>query len=195
MSTRTRLNKALGRFGSLKPNSFRYKLVQLIGYMLWGRKLGYLSWWPHAGRSAGVIFTCNGRIVLGKRSAALNDGRGKYSVIGGYVDEGETYAQGLVREVYEESGLVLDAAPFNRPPDMMRELRICLREQYGFDLTAFYYIHALTPEQVAQLTPGPEVDSFILVDEAAYRKLVAEDRMAFRNEVSVIDEAFANNRI
>lgn len=195
MSTRTRANKALGRFGALKPPSFRYKLVQLIGYLFWGRKLGYLSWWPHAGRSAGVIFTCNGRIVLGKRSAKLSDGCGKYSVIGGFVDSGETFAQGLVREVLEESGLVLDAALFNRPPDMMREMRICLREQYDFDQTAFYYVHALTPAQVAQLVPGAEVDQFILVDEAAYRTLIAEGQMAFRNEVSVIDEAFAKNLI
>lgn len=195
MTTRTRLNKALGRFGSLKPKSFRYKLVQALGYLLWGRKLGYLSWWPHAARSAGVILVCEGRIVLGRRSAQMTDGSGKYSVIGGFVDPGETFADGLIREIREECGLVLSASLFRRPPDMLREFHVSIREQYNMDLTAFYYIQAITREQAAQLKPSAEVDDFILVDAAAYRSLVAADKLAFRNEVSVIDEALQKGLI
>lgn len=195
MPHRTRLNKALGRFGSLKRTSFRYKLVQTLGYLLWGRKLGYLSWWPHAARSAGVILVCDGRIVLGQRSNRMNEGAGKYSVIGGFVDPGETYAEGVTREIFEETGVRLDPALFARTPDMMRELHIHLREQYNMDLTAFYFVQAITPTQLAQFVTNDEVAGFVTVDEAGYRALIAKGQMAFANEVSVIDEAFSKGLI
>lgn len=195
MSHRTRLNKALGRFGSLKNNSFRYKLVQFIGYALWGRKLGYLSWWPHAARSAGVILVNNGRIVLGRRSSLMNEGAGKYSVIGGFVDPGETYAEGVVREIYEETSVRMDVALFQRTPDMLRELHVSIREQYDMDLTAFYYVQAISDADLAKLTLNEEVDDFVVVTEAEYRALVQADMLAFPNEVSIIDEAFAKNLI
>ena len=55
----------------------------------------------------GAIIIQNGRILLEKRG---NDpGRGKWSVPGGIVELGENPEQTVIREVQEETGLVVDA--------------------------------------------------------------------------------------
>jgi 8-oxo-dGTP diphosphatase len=57
--------------------------------------------------SAGAIIVRNGRILLEKRK---NDpGRGKWSIPGGIVELGETPEQTVIREVQEETGLVVDS--------------------------------------------------------------------------------------
>ena len=55
----------------------------------------------------GAIIIENGRILLEKRK---NDpGRGKWSIPGGLVELGESLEQTVIREVQEETGLVVDA--------------------------------------------------------------------------------------
>jgi len=55
----------------------------------------------------GAIITRNGRILLEKRKNDL--GRGKWSIPGGLVELGESLEQTVIREVQEETGLVVDA--------------------------------------------------------------------------------------
>jgi len=55
----------------------------------------------------GAIIMQNGKILLEKRK---NDpGRGKWSVPGGLVELGESLEQTVIREVQEETGLVVNA--------------------------------------------------------------------------------------
>lgn len=55
----------------------------------------------------GAIIMQNGKILLEKRK---NDpGRGKWSIPGGLVELGENLEQTVIREVQEETGLVVDA--------------------------------------------------------------------------------------
>jgi len=55
----------------------------------------------------GAIIIQNGKILLEKRK---NDpGRGKWSIPGGIVELGESLEQTVIREVQEETGLVVDA--------------------------------------------------------------------------------------
>jgi mutator protein MutT len=57
--------------------------------------------------SAGAVIMRNGRILLEERK---NDpGRGKWSIPGGIVELGETPEQTVIREVREETGLVVDS--------------------------------------------------------------------------------------
>jgi 8-oxo-dGTP diphosphatase len=54
----------------------------------------------------GAVIIQNGKILLEKRK---NDpGRGKWSIPGGLVELGESLEQAVIREVQEETGLVVD---------------------------------------------------------------------------------------
>jgi 8-oxo-dGTP pyrophosphatase MutT (NUDIX family) len=65
------------------------------------RKIGHdLLWLPGA---IGVVFDADGRVLLGQRSD-----NGKWTLITGMLEPGEQPAQGLAREVLEETGISVD---------------------------------------------------------------------------------------
>ena len=64
---RTWANRLLGRYGALKRTDLRYRFIQSLGYLLYGRKIGYLSWWQHAGLSASVLLFHKGKVLIGQR--------------------------------------------------------------------------------------------------------------------------------
>ncbi|WP_026819246.1 NUDIX hydrolase [Arthrobacter castelli] len=59
-----------------------------------------LLWLPGA---IGVVFDADGRVLLGKRSD-----NGKWTLISGMLEPGEQPAQGLAREVLEETGVSVE---------------------------------------------------------------------------------------
>ena len=196
MTTRTRLNKALGKFGRLDAKSWRYKLIQLMGYLLYGRKIGYLSWWQHGSRTAGVIFTHKGKVLLGKRAHNIPDAPDTYGYVGGFIDGGETIRDGLVREIKEETGLELDASVFDRPPEHINEtLGVNITEQTNIDLLSMLFVQELTAEQVAQIRPLDETAYYIwatLEDVIAYDE---KGQMGFPHQVQRIKEMYAKGYI
>lgn len=58
------------------------------------------------GATALLLFDKRGKLVLGRR--AINPSVNKLDCIGGFVDVGENFEQGMLRELHEESGLVAD---------------------------------------------------------------------------------------
>lgn len=54
----------------------------------------------------GAIIVCNGKILLEKRKSEPE--RGKWSVPGGLVELGESTEQAVIREVEEETGIVVE---------------------------------------------------------------------------------------
>ena len=192
MTQRTRLNKILGKYGQLRPDSLRYKLIQYVGYFLWGRKLGYLSWWPHAARTAGVMFFHDGKLLLGKRAATMPDRPNTYGLIGGFVDDFESFAEGLSREIKEECGL--DIPPENFPWKKVFNVNdgvSSLKEQADFSITQVWFIYHLTAEQVENLTPTKEVTEFLWVDQDMIADLNAHGHLAFQEQRANIEAAFA----
>ena len=193
MTHRTKLNKSLGKFGQLDPGTWRYKFVQLLGYVLWGRKLGYLSWWQHAARSAGVLFFHDGKLLLGKRAPHMPDRPNTYSHIGGFIDGLETYAQGLSREIREECGLDI-------PPEVFTWQKIFeiqdgivnLNEQDKIPLTEVTFVHTLSEQQVKSLQTTTEVTEFLWVDKAMLEDLQSRGLVAFQRERETIERVFAH---
>jgi len=57
----------------------------------------------------GVVFDANGRVLLIRRGAQPM--RGLWSIPGGLLDIGETLAEGVRREVLEETGLEVTVGP------------------------------------------------------------------------------------
>ena len=185
------LNRKLGRLGALDPASWRYKLVCAAGWLLWGRPLGYLSWWPRAGRSAGaMLFNPAGQVLLGRRRNMV-DGNGKYSWIAGFANHGETFAQALVREAAEETRMQLNAADFgSHNMFFMREIFNDIAELKGNAQVAVSYWLHLSPSQLEQLTETNEMHDFRWVDEAQLDSMFAAGELAFKGEYTTMKEGF-----
>ena len=195
MAKPTLFSRLMGGFATLDPKSWRYKLACMVGYLLWGRPLGYLSWWPHGARSAGILLFYKGKVLVGKRRG-VDTAPGKYSTTGGFVNPRETFAQGAVREVFEETGIVLLAVWFSHT-NIFDIFERCIHTavQKDFVHTAFSWIHHLTDEQAAQLLPEThEVSEFRWLDMAELEAMVAAGDMAFEHEVTRIRRAFAEGK-
>ena len=58
-----------------------------------------------------AVVICRGKSVLmGKRKGAV--GKGTWAFCGGHLEGGETFKEGAIREVEEETGILLDRAEF-----------------------------------------------------------------------------------
>lgn len=186
----TKLNKALCGFGVLKPKSRRYKFVQALGYVLWGRKLGYLSWWPRAGRSAGVLLCNSGKILLGRRRN-MHDGNGKYSWPAGFINRGETSAQGLSREIWEETRLKIPAEVFNvNTLFFIRERFGNIAEMHDSDTISLSYYYHLPDDQLQHIQETNEMHDFRWVDEAELDQMHQNGELAFESEYAAIKHGF-----
>ena len=186
----TKLNKALGDFGVLKPKSLRYKFMQYMGYVLWGRKLGYMAWWPRAGRSSGVLLCHKGKVLLGRRRNMM-DGNGKYSWPAGFINKGETSGQGLSREIWEETRLKISAENFTV------ETLFYIREQFGniaemhdSDTISLSYYHHIDEAALADLQETNEMHDFKWVDESELDEMHQRGELAFGSEYKAIKHGF-----
>ena len=192
MTHRTTLNKMLGKYGQLRPDSLRYKFIQYLGYLLWGRKLGYLSWWPHAARTAGVMFFHDGKLLLGKRAPTMPDRPNTYGLIGGFVDDFESFAEGLSREIKEECGLDIPPENFTWEKHFhIHDGVSSLTEQAKFSVTKVWFTYHLSAEQVENLTPTEEITEFLWVDQDMIADLNAHGHLAFQGQRVNIEAAFA----
>ncbi|MBI1363526.1 MAG: NUDIX domain-containing protein [Proteobacteria bacterium] len=193
---RTWVNRLLGRFGALKRTDLRYKIIQSIGYLLYGRKIGYLSWWQHAGLSASVLLFHKGKLLIGQRRNML-DANGKYSGIGGFIEmeRRETFETGLVREVWEETGIRLDPAKFTAANLLNMNMWYGdiyeLRDMAQVGVT---YVYHLTDDEVDQLVETDEMHNFVFADVATLDAMYAKGEMAFDGEYRKMRRAFDEGR-
>jgi 8-oxo-dGTP diphosphatase len=54
-----------------------------------------------------ILKDANKRFALLKRSLASSFGQGKYSIPGGHVEKGETFRNAIIREAFEELGVIV----------------------------------------------------------------------------------------
>ena len=106
-----KLKHVYGKYACISLKSWRFKVIQLVSLLLWGRKLQYASWWMHAARTCSVMMFKDGKLLLGRRANSF-EGNEKYSTLGGFVDNYESFAQATSREVFEESHMVIPPSAF-----------------------------------------------------------------------------------
>lgn len=184
-----------GKQARLVRGSLRYKLMQGISKLLWGREIGYLSWWYHSSRAAGVIFHHNGRILMGRRAGVL-DKPGLLSHFGGFVDDQETSPEAVSREIYEETRLKIPASVFeNSPLFKHTEGFGDIAEMTEMSMVVVWYTYELSDEQVAALQLTNEVSEYVWVDDQhALEHLNNQGEMAFWQHYELAKEFFRRNR-
>ena len=104
------------------------------------------------GATALLLFDKQGRLVLGRR--AINPHVNKLDCIGGFVDVGENFEQGMLRELEEESGLT------------------------GEDITGLRYLGSTYDPYEWQSRDVPVVSVYFTARLKTDSKLVASDDIA-----------------
>jgi 8-oxo-dGTP diphosphatase len=107
----------------------------------------------------GLIHDPNGALLLVRRGH--DPGRGLWSIPGGRVEPGETDAQAVVREIAEETGLIV--TPGRLAGSVLRP-----GAQPGTQYEIFDYLCAVTGGEPA---PGDDADALTWADAATFAHL------------------------
>ncbi|MBA3463483.1 MAG: NUDIX domain-containing protein [Deltaproteobacteria bacterium] len=110
---------------------------------------------------AAIVFDPEGRVLLVERGKP--PGEGLWSVPGGRLIGSETLAQGVAREVREETGLVVEVGPLS-----------CVVERMGDDFH-FVILDYLARVVGGTLAAGSDARAARFVDEAELERLPLTD--------------------
>ncbi len=110
---------------------------------------------------AGIVFDPEGRVLLVERGKP--PGEGQWSVPGGRLVGSETLAQGVAREVREETGLLVEVGPLS-----------CVVERMGDDFH-FVILDYLARVVGGALAAGSDARAARFVDEAELSRLPLTD--------------------
>ena len=110
---------------------------------------------------AGIVFDPEGRVLLVQR--AKEPGLGLWTVPGGRLEGQETLAQGVAREVREETGLVVEVGPLS-----------CVVERMGDDFH-FVILDYLARVIGGTLAAGSDASAARFVDESELHELRTTD--------------------
>lgn len=95
--------------------------------------------------TASALIIDNGKVLLGKRK--INPSKGKWDIIGGFLEEGEHPENGMKREVREESGLeveVVDRLDF-------------IMDTYGVERESTLNITYIAKAKGGKMEPGDDI--------------------------------------
>ena len=121
----------------------------------------------------GAIITRNGRILLEKRKNDL--GRGKWSIPGGLVELGESLEQTVIREVQEETGLVVDAPEL---VDVVSQVTLDENGKVKYHFVIVDYFVKLKSGTASAASDAEELE-WVLFDEVEQRDLIKSFRGFF----------------
>ena len=141
---------------------WRDRLAQLCLKLIYGRPWHYVSPWQHAGVCTSAICVHNGRILLGRRRGI--EQAGKLSHLGGHVnlEYQEGLLDSLVREIQEETSMVIPAKQVNWAD--LCDISLNYDVEYimlgkGTNISMSFAIE-LTDEQVSQIQDSAEAHDF-----------------------------------
>lgn len=176
------------------PHGWRWHLAQAFLRVLYGRGYHYISPWKHAAVAASVLFTYNGKYVLGLRAGNI-ERAGTWGLVGGHVhvENYETLLQGLAREVREECGLTLDSTRLHehRPDFVILKHHADLFEQADVSALVVSYGYTLTPTEFANLRADDETSEFKLFTLAEIQQLYAMDKLGFYDQLLAVEHVAA----
>jgi ADP-ribose pyrophosphatase YjhB (NUDIX family) len=121
-----------------------------------------------------IVFDGTGRVLVIRRGTP--PGEGQWTVPGGHLEEGETIAAGIAREVAEETGLVIEVGPL---------VEIVERIGEGYHFVIHDHLARVIGGELAAATDAQDA-RFVTADELA--QLHTTDGL-----VPVIDRARAKN--
>lgn len=186
-----KLKHLYGKHACLNRKDPRFKILQVLSLVLFGRKLAYGSWWLHAARSTGAMLFQDGKLLLGRRDNSF-DGNKKFSTFGGFVDNFETFAQATSRELREEVCLTIPPVKFNtRNLFCMDQRRSNISEQHDMPSVSTIYIYHPTKEELSTLATTKEVSEFKWVDEEDLDAMYKKGELAFEHNYKLAKQAFA----
>lgn len=185
-------NHFYGKHARIDSSSLRYKFMQALSLVLWGRKIEYMTWWQHAARSSSVmVFNKDAKLLLGRRDNSF-DGNKKYSTIGGFVDNFETFAQATSRELKEESGLIIPPSAFTTANLFcIDQRRSSIKEQSEMPSVSTIYVYHISDDELKNLHTTNEFSEFIWVNEAELDTLYNNNELGFDHNYKMAKQAFA----
>lgn len=135
----------------------------------------------------GAIIIQNGKILLEKRK---NDpGRGKWSIPGGLVELGESLEQTVIREVQEETGLVVDA------PELIDVINQTTLDEIGKVKYHFVIVdyHVKLKGGTARAASDAAELEWVLLDEVEQKDLIKSFRGFFEKNRKRLEKMISSS--
>ena len=137
------------------------------------------------------MFFKEGKLLLGLRANSF-DGNLKYSTVGGFVDNFETFAETISREIYEEASMTIPPTAFTTANLFcFTQGRSTIKEQADMPIVSAVYVHHLDDAALETLAPTTEFSEFIWVNEKDLDELYKKGKLAFAHNYNLAKKAFA----
>lgn len=181
----------------IHPHGLRYQLAQLALRLLYGRRWHSFSPFPKVATSNCIFSVSRNRILLALRAGNIEN-VGCWSGIGGFVElkARETYPQAGVREMWEETGLLLDITKFPVSPHAVFLSYDQVKKDEFSDIAGTYYFFSAPDDLMTKLELTEETADFRWFTEKECEAMIVDGRIPadFTDQHAAIRELFRRLR-